>query len=79
MAKCVFTGKQVRSANNVSHANNRTKRQQLPNVHTKRVFVPELGRTVRLTLSARALRTITRIGVVAYARKVGLDLKCLRS
>jgi len=79
MAKCVFTGKQVRSANNVSHANNRTKRQQLPNVHTKRVFVPELGRTVRISLSARALRTVTKLGLVAYARKIGLDLKSLVS
>lgn len=77
MAQCVMTGKKIRSANHVSHANNHTKRKQYANVHSKRIYVPELDRTVRLSISARALRSITRIGLVAYARKQGLDLNRL--
>jgi len=74
MAKCVITGKRRIPAMNVSHANNHTKRWQHPNVQSKRIWVEELGRYVRLSLSTRAIRTITKVGLVAYARKRGLDL-----
>ncbi|MFW5995243.1 MAG: 50S ribosomal protein L28, partial [Spirochaetia bacterium] len=46
MAKCKVTGKRPLSGNNVSKANNHTKRWQRPNLHRKRVYVPELGRAV---------------------------------
>ena len=74
MARCVLTGKRAMKAHNVSHANNRTRRWQHPNVQSKRVWVEELGRFVRLTLCTRAIRTVTKVGLVAYARKKGLDL-----
>ena len=74
MARCVLTGKRALKGHNVSHANNRTRRWQHPNVQSKRVWVEELGRYVRLSLSTRAIRTVTKVGLVAYARKKGLDL-----
>lgn len=77
MAKCSITGKRRIPAKNVSHANNRTKRWQHPNVQSKRIWVEEMGRHVRLSLSTRALRTITKVGLVTYARKKGLDLAAL--
>ena len=57
--RCAITGKGGLAGNNVSHANNRTKRRQLPNLQTKKIFVPELGRSVRVRVSTSALRTIT--------------------
>ncbi|MBX7185818.1 MAG: 50S ribosomal protein L28, partial [Vicinamibacteria bacterium] len=49
--RCAITGKKPMSGHNVSHANNRTKRRFLPNLITKRIFVPETGQTVRLKIS----------------------------
>ncbi len=74
MPKCDLTGKKRLVGNNVSHANNRTKMVQKPNVQKKRLFVPGMDRFVTLSVSTRALRTIDRIGIEAYARKLGIDL-----
>ncbi len=49
--RCAITGKGGLAGNNVSHANNKTKRRQLPNLQKKRIFVPELGRMVRVRIS----------------------------
>ena len=59
---CKITGKRPRVANNVSKANNKTKRRQYPNLQSKKIFVPELGKAVRLKLSAKAIKTIDRYG-----------------
>ena len=55
--------------NNVSHANNKTKRKVYPNLHTKKFFVPETGETVILKVSANALRTINKKGIAAVLSK----------
>jgi large subunit ribosomal protein L28 len=73
--RCAITGKGGLAGNNVSHANNKTKRRQLPNLQKKRIFVPELGRTVRVRVSVSTLRTITRQGLLPYLKKQGLTLK----
>lgn len=73
--KCTITGKKPLSGNNVSHAHNKTRRQQLPNIRKKRIFVPELGRYVRLQLSTRALRSISKVGLLNYLKKNDLTLK----
>ena len=73
--KCSITGKKPLSGNNVSHAHNKTRRQQLPNIRKKRIFVPELDRYVRLQLSTRALRSISKVGLLAYLKKNDLTLK----
>lgn len=72
--RCSISGKGPLAGNNVSHAHNKTRRRQLPNVHTKRLFVPELNRTVRIKVSTHALRTISKIGLLTYLKKEGLRL-----
>lgn len=75
MAKCKISGKGPLSGNNVSKANNKTRRLQRPNLHRKNVYVPELGRSVTLRVSSRGLRTITRTGLMAWLKKNNLQLK----
>lgn len=73
--KCAITGKKPMSGNNVSHAHNKTKRWQQPNIRNKRIFVPELGRFVRIKLSTRALRSVSKVGLLKYLKKNDLNLK----
>ena len=60
---CQVTGKGVQTGNNVSHANNKTRRRFLPNLHERRFWVPSENRWVRLRVSAAALRTIDKNGI----------------
>lgn len=76
--KCQLTGKGPLTGNRVSHSNKKTKRRQLPNLQTKRIYVPEMDRWVRVKLSTRALRTVTRQGLMSFLRKNGLTLKDVR-
>ena len=55
---CAVTGKTVQSGNNVSHANNKTRRRFLPNLQETSLMSDSLGRMVRLRLSTTAIRTI---------------------
>ena len=73
--RCALTGKGPMSGNRVSHSHRKTRMRQLPNLHDKRLYVPELGRTVRLRVSTRALRTITKKGLMRFLRDEGLRLK----
>ena len=73
--KCKLSGKGPMVANNVSHAKNRTKRRQLPNLQDKRLWVGELGRFVKVRISAAALRTVTKKGLMPYLRERGLSIK----
>ena len=72
--KCDITGKRPLAGNHVSHAHNKTKRRQLPNLQMKRIFVPELGKQVRIKVSTSALRSIDKMGLPAFLRKNGLSL-----
>ena len=72
---CPLTGKRPLAGNSISHAHNKHRRRQLPNLQWKRVWVPELSRTVRMRLSTRALRTIDRKGLLAWLRSEGLRLR----
>jgi large subunit ribosomal protein L28 len=60
---CQVTGKRVRSGNNVSHANNKTRRRFLPNLKYRRLWVESEKRWVTLRLSTHALRTIDKKGI----------------
>lgn len=73
--KCSLTGKKPMFGNNVSHSQKKTKRQWKPNVQRRRIYVPEEGRWIRTNLSTRALRTIDKLGLMAYLNKQGLTLK----
>ncbi len=60
---CIVTGKKPMVGNNVSHANNRTKRRFLPNLQYRRFWVESESRWVRMRLSNAALRTIDKNGI----------------
>ena len=60
---CPVTGKRPRTGNNVSHANNRTKRRFLPHMQTHKFWLASEKRWVRLRLSARGIRTIDKLGI----------------
>lgn len=62
---CQVTGKRPISGNNVSHANNKTRRRFLPNLHTHRFWVESEHRWVSLRLSCKAMRIIDKIGIDA--------------
>lgn len=63
--ECQVTGKRTTTGNNVSHANNKTKRRFLPNLHWRRFWLETEGRWVRLRVSNAALRTIDKKGIEA--------------
>jgi large subunit ribosomal protein L28 len=60
--RCSMTGKGVMAGNNVSHANNKTRRRFLPNLQDMSLLSDALGKVVRLKLSTRAIRTIEHKG-----------------
>lgn len=62
---CQVTGKRPVTGNNVSHANNKTKRRFLPNLHTHRFWVESEKRFVRLRVSSAGMRTIDKRGIDA--------------
>ena len=64
---CQLTGKRPLTGNNVSHANNRSKMRQLPNLRSKKIWVEEENRFVTLKISTSALRTLKKKG---YAKMV---------
>jgi large subunit ribosomal protein L28 len=73
--KCQLTGKRRNVGMRVSHSHIRTKMVQLPNLQTKRVWFEDEARFVRLRISARALRTITKKGLSRFLRDEGLSLR----
>ena len=62
---CEVTGKRPMAGNNVSHANNKTRRRFSPNLHSKRFWVPSENRFVRLRVSAAGMRIIDKRGIEA--------------
>ena len=71
MAKvCQVTGKKPMSGNRVSHANNKTKRRFLPNLHDQRFWVPSENRWIRLRVSAKAMKTIDKNGIEQVLREM---------
>ncbi|EGV31257.1 MULTISPECIES: 50S ribosomal protein L28 [Chromatiaceae] len=62
---CQVTGKRPLTGNNVSHANNKTKRRFLPNLHEKRFWVEAEKRWVKLRLSTKGMRIIDKNGIDA--------------
>ncbi|MFZ5592672.1 MAG: 50S ribosomal protein L28 [Pseudomonadota bacterium] len=60
---CQVTGKRPITGNNVSHANNKTRRRFLPNLHTHRFWVESENRWVRLRLTSQGMRLIDKLGI----------------
>lgn len=63
MAKCALTGKTWMNGHKVSHSNIKTKKKTYANLQSKRVYDVEKGVWVRMTLSTRALRTLSKKGM----------------
>ena len=62
---CQVTGKRPITGNNVSHANNKTRRRFLPNLHSHRFWVESEQRFIRLRLSSKGMRVIDKRGIDA--------------
>jgi len=66
---CQLTGKKPMSGNNVSHANNKTKRRFLPNLQNRKFWVETENRWVSMRITNAALRTIDKLGIDAIVKK----------
>ncbi len=62
---CQVTGKRPITGNNISHANNKTRRRFEPNLHERRFWVPSEERFVKLRVSSKGLRIIDKKGIEA--------------
>ena len=60
---CMVTGKKPITGNNVSHANNKTKRRFSPNLHTHRFWVESENKFVKMKLSTKGMRIIDKLGI----------------
>ena len=67
---CQITGKRPISGNNVSHANNKTRRRFLPNIQHHRFWVEEENRFVTLKISTKGMRIIDKLGIQAVLAKL---------
>ncbi|MEO0422931.1 MAG: 50S ribosomal protein L28 [Pseudomonadota bacterium] len=65
---CMVTGKGPATGNNVSHANNRTRRRFLPNLHDHRFWVESEKRFVKLRVSTHGMRIIDKRGIEAVLK-----------
>ena len=75
---CKITGKRPLVGNNVSKSKRRTKRRQIPNLQTKKIFVPELNKFIQIKVSTTALKTIDKYGLLPYLKKQGLSLSDIK-
>tara|TARA_B110000438_G_scaffold295498_1_gene338579 strand:- start:207 stop:446 length:240 start_codon:yes stop_codon:yes gene_type:complete len=71
---CQVTGKRPLVGNNVSKSNVKTKRKQFPNLQTRKLYVPELDKKIKVRISTSALKTIDKVGLMAYLKKQNLKL-----
>ena len=66
---CQITGKRARVGNNVSKANNKTKRMFSPNLHLKRFYIPEEDKWIQIKVCSSALKSINKYGISAVIKK----------
>ncbi len=67
---CMVMGTRTRAGNNVSHANNKSKRRWKPNLQNKRYFLEEENRWIRLRVSAKGMKTIDKRGLQTVVREM---------
>lgn len=68
--ECQLTGKKPMTGNKVSHSNMKSKRRFLPNLQKKNFFIPETGQWVQINLSVAALRTVDKLGIYDYLKRL---------
>jgi large subunit ribosomal protein L28 len=66
---CQLTAKKPLKGHHVSHSNRKTNRYFYPNLQTKRIFVPEIGKWVVLKLASSTLRTLNKVGAYQYFKE----------
>ncbi|SFD53657.1 50S ribosomal protein L28 [Streptomyces aidingensis] len=69
-ARCQLTGTQPGFGNRISHSHRRTPRRFNPNIQRKRYWLPSENRWIRLTLSARGIKTVDVIGIEAAVARI---------
>lgn len=67
---CEVTGKRPQVGNNVSHAQNKTRRRFLPNLQKRRFYIPSQNRYVTLTVSAHGMRIIDKLGIEEVLKRI---------
>ena len=67
-----ITKKKKRFGNKVSHSKRRTRTTQEVNLQTKRFYIEGKNRWIKLRVTTRSIRTIAKLGVLAFARKYGI-------
>jgi large subunit ribosomal protein L28 len=67
---CQVTGKRPTTGNNVSHANNKTRRRFLPNIQIHKFWVEEENRYVKLKVSTKGMRIIDKLGITTVLEKL---------
>ncbi|HMY83838.1 MAG: 50S ribosomal protein L28 [Saprospiraceae bacterium] len=68
---CQLTGKRPITGNNVSHSNRKTRRRFLPNLQKKKFYIPEEDVWITLKVSTSAIRSINKMGITSYLKKLG--------
>ena len=76
--RCQISGKQTSAGNSVSHSHKKTRRKFKINLISKKVFIADENRHVKLKMSARMLKTLNNKGVKSLMKKYGQDLTALR-
>ena len=72
--KCKITGKGPLTGNKVSHANNKSKRRQLPNLKKKKYYIAEEDKWVTIRLSTRGIKILDKVGLSSFLKREGLKL-----
>ncbi|MBK9213897.1 MAG: 50S ribosomal protein L28 [Saprospiraceae bacterium] len=67
---CDLSGKKPVTGHKVSHSNRKTNRWFIPNLHTKRFFIPECDEWITLKVTAKEMRTIDKLGLFSYLKKL---------
>jgi large subunit ribosomal protein L28 len=68
--RCQLTGREPSFGNRVSHSQRKTRRRWNPNVQRKRYWVPSLNRFATLTLSAKGIKTVDKLGIEAAVARL---------
>ena len=72
---CKLTGKKPLRGNRVSKSNIKTNRFQYPNLQKKKIFIPELNKSVTIKLSVKAMKIVDKTGLLPYLKKQGLTFE----
>tara|TARA_A100000164_G_C21718755_1_gene681801 strand:+ start:563 stop:802 length:240 start_codon:yes stop_codon:yes gene_type:complete len=71
---CKITGKKPLRGNSVSKSNSKTNRFQYPNLQKKKIFIPELNKSITIKLSVKAMKIVDKVGLIPYLKKQGMVL-----